>query len=285
MRYGVNTISGDDCDVTETKENGIYYRVSGSGKTVVLLRGLARWSEHWLDFDKTLVDQGFRVITIDNRGFGLSAAVSSPGALSIHDLADDVAQVISRESPAGAHIVALSLGAMIGLTVAATRPQLVRSLMMVNSSVGSSGLPRISKRALLVILQVLLTGKRGYGSLAKLLLSAGTSPGKREKLATAWAAIDAKTKVSARQLWRQLKAARAFSGSVELSAVQCPVTVVRCDGDEFVDPRNSNYIHKMITHSKLVVHSSAGHELAVDDPDWFAERIKDSISQADLNEN
>jgi pimeloyl-ACP methyl ester carboxylesterase len=205
--------------------------------------------------------------------------------LSLYDLADDVAQIISRESPSGAHVVGLSLGAMIGLVLAATKPQLIRSLIMVNSSVGSSGLPRLSKRALLVIIGVLLTGQRTYGALAKLLLSPSASKENREKFATAWAAIDANAKVSVQQLWRQLKAARAFTGTVEMAAVQCPVMVVRCDGDQFVDPRNSDFIHKLMMHSKLLVHPSAGHELAVDDPDWFVKTIKDVVSKSSALEN
>lgn len=272
--------------MSDKMENGIHYRVSGAGeKTIVLLRGLARWSQHWLDFDKKLIDQGFRVIVIDNRGFGGSHGAQTTKDLSLYDLSDDVAQIISREAPAGVHVVGLSLGAMIGLVLAATKPQLIRSLVMVNSSVGSSGLPRLGKRALLVIIQVLLTGRRSYGALAKLLLGPGTSIERREKFAAAWAAIDADSKVSSRQLWRQLKAARAFSGSVEMSAVHCPVTIVRCDGDQFVDPRNSNFIHKFISHSELAVHPLAGHELAVDDPDWFVKTIKDAISRSAANTN
>jgi len=272
--------------VSDKIENGIHYNVNGAGeKTIVLLRGLARWSEHWLGFDEKLIEQGFRVIMVDNRGFGRSNGAQNAEDFSLYDLADDVAQIISRESPAGVHIVGLSLGAMIGLVLAATKPQLIRSLIMVNSSVGSSGLPRLGRQALLVIIQVLLSGRRSYGALARLLLGPNTSLEKREKLAAAWAAIDADAKISVRQLWRQLKAARAFSGSVDMAAVQCPVTIVRCDGDQFVDPRNSNFIHKFISHSELVAHPLAGHELAVDDPEWFVKTIKDAVNKSATNKN
>lgn len=263
----------------EKKEKGIHYIVKGSGATtLVLLRGLARWSEHWLDFDSRLVAEGFRVVVIDNRGFGKSDAVVNGNELSLYDLADDVAEIVSKESPAGAYIVGLSLGGMIGLALAATKPQLVRGLMMVNSSVGASKLPRISKRALWSILQVFLVGRQGYRALASLLLHPGAKMEKREHLTNSWADIDSRSKISARELWRQLKAARSFSGLIEMSAAQCPVTIVRCDGDQFVDPRNSDFIHKCITHSKLVRHPAAGHELAVDDPEWFISTIKNVVS-------
>jgi 3-oxoadipate enol-lactonase len=267
--------------VQERIESGVYYKISGSGdQTIVLLRGLARWSEHWLDFDARLSEQGFRVIAVDNRGFGRSSALEKRTSFTIDELADDVAQIISREAPSGAHIVALSLGAMIGLSLATNKPQLVRSLMMVNSSVGASGLSRLSKGAILAIVRVILMGRRGYAALAKLLLGPSTPMETRLRLARAWSEIDMRTKISANDLWKQLRAARQFVGLLEMSSIHCPVTIVRCDGDQFVDPRNSDFIHNKIEQSVLIRHHSAGHELAVDDPDWFLMTIKNSIQKS-----
>lgn len=268
-------------ELLDKAENGIHYSVSGTGQhTIVLLRGLARWSAHWLGFEKLVIKQGFRVITIDNRGFGKSAGLRMAKGTTIHEFADDVAQIISREAPGGAHVVGLSLGAMVGLALAAMKPQLVRSLMMVNSSVGSSGVARLSTKAMLAIVTVLVSGGHGYAALARALLSPNVLDEKRMKLATDWKKIDLDAKVPVTALWRQLAAARKFVGFVEMAAVSCPVTILRCDQDQFVDPRNSDFIHKQISHSELIRHSNAGHELAVDDPDWFVEQIKTAVDKA-----
>lgn len=265
----------------EKAENGIHYSVGGTGQhTIILLRGLARWSAHWLGFEELVIKQGFRVVTIDNRGFGKSSGVRIEKNTTIHELADDVAQIISREAPAGAHIVGLSLGAMIGLALAAMKPQLVRSLMMVNSSVGGSGIARLSPKAMLAIARALVSKSHSYGALSRSLLSPGAEDDKRKKLATEWKKIDIDAKIPLTGLWRQLAAARKFVGFVEMSAISCPVTILRCDQDQFVDPRNSDFIHKQIANSELVRHSSAGHELAVDDPDWFAKQIKTAVERA-----
>jgi pimeloyl-ACP methyl ester carboxylesterase len=169
---------------------------------------------------------------------------------------------------------------MVGLALGAMKPQLVRSLIMVNSSVGSSGISRLSPKAMLAIIKVLVSGGHGYTALSRALLSPGAGDDKRQKLATEWKKIDLTAKILVVSLWRQIAAARKFFGLVEMSAISCPVTILRCDQDQFVDPRNSDFIHKNISHSELVRHSSAGHELAIDDPDWFAQQIKAAVDKA-----
>lgn len=254
--------------------DGIYYAVRGAGsKTVVLLRGLGRWSDHWMGFEDVLAKEGCRVITVDNRGFGKSGAVTLAGSLSIDQLAEDVAMIIAKEAPGGAHIVGVSLGGMIGLSLAALKPQFVLSLMIVNSSVSSAKMPRLTKKGLLALASVVARSKKGYETLAEALLAPSSSPEKKMKLAKSWQLTDAAQKPKLSHVWAQLMAARKFSGLPEMAAARCPVTIVKCAGDLFVDPKNSEFIQKNIRNAELVIHPTAGHELAFDDPEWFKKAI------------
>jgi len=259
--------------------NGIYYFVQGSGlTTVVLLRGLGRWSEHWLGFEGLLVSRGLRVITIDGRGFGKSRQTKISSKMTMVDLADDVAQVLTKESPAGAHLVGLSLGGMVAISLAAMNPQLVRSLMIVNSSVSASGMKRLTRRALVSIIKVICRTKYSYQALTEAVLSAHTTAAKKNAMAEAWSDIDGRHKIPLAQLWHQIIIARQFNGSMEMASLRCPVTVIRCAADRFVDPSNSDFIHRNIKGSQLISHPTAGHELAVDDPEWFANVIINFVS-------
>ena len=254
--------------------DGVFYSVCGSGaKTIVLLRGLGRWSEHWLGFEHRLASRGYRVITIDNRGFGLSSGMKLGGCLRMDEMADDVAMILSRESPGGAHVIGVSLGGMIGLSLAAMKPQFVRSLMIVNSSVSGSKLSRLSKKGTWAILAVVLGAKKSYESLAKALLGKDTASEKKFELASKWQATDAAAKPKLANICLQLMAAKNFSGLTEMAAIRCPVTVVKCEGDLFVDPKNSDFIQKHIKNAELMIHPTAGHEVAFDDPEWFAQVI------------
>jgi pimeloyl-ACP methyl ester carboxylesterase len=258
---------------------GVHYRVIGSGeKTVVLLRGLGRWSEHWLGFEKLLAAKGIRVITIDNRGFGKSSGVKINWNQTIDEFADDVAHVISREAPSGAHVIGVSLGGMIALSLAAMKPQVVASLMLVNSSVAAAQLSRISGRAIMAIGSILVGSKHGYERLAKTLLGPETPNEKSAQMAGAWAAIDAGTRPAYSNFWAQLMAARKFGGLTEMASVSCPVTVVKSEKDLFVDPANSEFIHKHVKGSVILNHATAGHELGFDDPEWLANAICKQIN-------
>lgn len=254
--------------------DGVHYRVIGDGKkTVVLLRGLGRWSEHWLGFENFLATKGIRVIAIDNRGFGRSSSIKINCHQNIDEFADDVALIIAKEAPAGAHIIGVSLGGMIALSVAAMKPQLVASLMLVNSSVAAAKLSRISRRGLVAIGSILVGSKHGYERLAKILLGPETTSDKTSKMAGAWAAIDAVSKPAVTNVWAQLMAARKFAGISEMAAVGCPVTVVKSENDLFVNPANSEFIHKHVKGSVILNHATAGHELVYDDPEWLASAI------------
>ncbi len=273
----------NDAKVVENSEyrsiDGIHYRVLGNGKkTVVLLRGLGRWSEHWLGFENFLAAKGIRVVAIDNRGFGRSSGVKMNRHQRIDEFAEDVAYIISKESPSGAHIIGVSLGGMIALSLAAMKPQLVSSLMLVNSSVAAAKLSRISGRALLAIGSILVGSRHGYERLAKILLGPETTSDKTAKMAGAWATIDANAKPAFGNFWAQMMAARRFFGVFEMAAITCPVTVIKSEKDLFVDPANSEFIHKHVKGSVILNHATAGHELVFDDPEWMVTAILNQVN-------
>lgn len=257
--------------------NGIGYRTIGGGtRTIILLRGLARWSEHWLGFDETLAGLGYKVVTIDNRGFGRSSLADVKN-LNVALLAEDVAGIITKEAPAGAHVVGVSLGGMIAIALAAHKPQLVRSLMVINSSVSSSNYSRLTSKAIIPMLSVLMKLKRGHERLASVLLGPETSQEKKQYFSERWQKIDFAADIKLANLLAQLRAARQFDGRGEMAAIRCPVCVIKGAKDIFVDPQNSDFIHKSIRHSELEIHPLAGHEIIFDDPDFVSKKIRAQV--------
>jgi pimeloyl-ACP methyl ester carboxylesterase len=108
--------------------NGVrlYYTVSGeSGEPLVLVHG--SWADHsdW-DLVVPLLAQRFRVVAYDRRGH--SQSESSPGPGNLDEDAADLAAVIEQLDLGPAHVVGLSLGGSITLRLAATRPDLFRTI-------------------------------------------------------------------------------------------------------------------------------------------------------------
>lgn len=79
-----------------------------------------------------LLPQGLRLIRYDKRGHGLSGCPDGP--YSVDDLASDAAALIEALDPGPVTFIGLSIGGMIGQTLAARRPDLVRALVLSNSA-------------------------------------------------------------------------------------------------------------------------------------------------------
>lgn len=75
---------------------------------------------------------GLRIVRYDKRGHGLSEA--TPGPYSIDQLADDAAGLIRHLGLTRVVFVGLSIGGLIGLSLAARHPDLLAGLVISNSA-------------------------------------------------------------------------------------------------------------------------------------------------------
>jgi len=108
----------------------------GVGDRVVLVHGsLATGAEEW-EAQRPLVDAGFRLVVFDRRGYGQSAFATGEDFLVD---ADDIIELLGE----GAHLVAHSYGGLGAMIAAARRPDVVKSLTLLEApaSVSADGAP------------------------------------------------------------------------------------------------------------------------------------------------
>ncbi|HEY1098431.1 MAG TPA: alpha/beta hydrolase, partial [Myxococcota bacterium] len=96
---------------------------------LLLLHGLGSSGEDWRQVAPSL--SGFRVVVPDVRGHGRSDKPA--GAYGVPLFASDLAAFCDAQGISNAHVVGLSMGGMIALQLAVDRPDLVKSLVVVNS--------------------------------------------------------------------------------------------------------------------------------------------------------
>jgi 3-oxoadipate enol-lactonase len=89
----------------------LYFEVHGEGDPLVLIMGIGYDSTLWLLHQVPALARRFRVIIFDNRDVGRSAPANGPYTIS--DMADDVAGLLDALDIRRAHVVGLSMGAMI----------------------------------------------------------------------------------------------------------------------------------------------------------------------------
>jgi len=131
------------------------------GPPIILIMGLACQMTHWPEsLLDGLAEKGYRVIRFDNRDIGLSHKFSStlrvntrfaylvhklgryPQAnYTLHDMANDTANLMTALDIEHAHIVGVSMGGMISQLLAANYSDQVRTLTTIMSSTNAPSLP------------------------------------------------------------------------------------------------------------------------------------------------
>lgn len=120
--------------------NGIelYYEITdftrpweGEPEALVLLHGLHGHLLWWHWFQVASLSQHYRVITVDQRGHGKSFKPAQ--GYSIENMAEDLFQLLRRLDVQRAHVGGASMGGMVSLAFALARPEMVRSLVLVDS--------------------------------------------------------------------------------------------------------------------------------------------------------
>ncbi len=89
----------------------------------------------------------FRCVTIDWRGQGKTPA--TPDGYDMDTLSLDAAAVIESLDVGPVHYVGLSMGGFVGMRLAARRPDLIRSLTLLDTSAGPEDPEKVKQYRLL----------------------------------------------------------------------------------------------------------------------------------------
>jgi pimeloyl-ACP methyl ester carboxylesterase len=159
--------------VTEgrVKSNGIEIAYETLGDPVdpplLLVMGLGMQLIHWdLELCEELADRGHFVIRFDNRDAGLSTQIDAPvppivramagfhidSPYLLTDMADDSFGLLDGLGIERAHVMGVSMGGMIGQTMAISRPERMLSLTSIMSTTGErrAGMPKLRVWSLLM---------------------------------------------------------------------------------------------------------------------------------------
>lgn len=110
--------------------NGISidYSIAGQGPPVVLICGTGQPADLWFAQVADLTAAGHTVVSFDNRGCGRSAAPPAPYLVA--DMAADTAALIDHLGLAPCDVIGYSLGSFIAESLAITRADLVRRIVL-----------------------------------------------------------------------------------------------------------------------------------------------------------
>ena len=247
--------------VLRVRDVDLYYEIAGEGQPLLLVHGLGSSTRDW-ELQVAFFSPDYRVIAFDVRGHGRSD--KPPGPYSIPLFADDTAELIRSLGIARAHVMGISMGGMIAFQLAVDAPELVKSLVIVNSApelILRSFKERV--RFLQRLLVVRLLGMRKMGEvLSARLLPKPEHQDLRRKFVERWAQNDKRAYLDS--LWALV----GWSVAEHLSEIKAPTLVVAADEDYSPVSVKQAYVGRM-PHAELVMIADSRHATPVEQPEAF----------------
>ena len=212
----------------------------------------------------------YRCVAVDWRGQG---ATPPAPAYDMDSLYADLVGVIEHLDVGPVHYAGLSMGGFVGLRLAARRPDLVRSLTLIDTSAGPEDPEKVSRYRLLATVYGFVGLRPLRGQVAPIMFS------------RAFLATDAGKDVLAtwtRELGRQDR--RGTKGAIrgvtdrlsvldEIGAITAATLVIVGGGDVATPVAKAEVIAATIPGARLDVLPGVGHVSALEDPDAITERL------------
>jgi pimeloyl-ACP methyl ester carboxylesterase len=233
------------------------------------------WHEY---FCEMLAERGFRVVRFDNRDIGRSTHMGfrapstrqlltrrfPPDQYTLTDMAEDTARLIRELDIAPSHVVGVSMGGMIGQTLAAQRPELVRSLVSIMSNTGNRWRGQPAPSVYRHLLRPPPTDRDGFVQRAADIFGVVGSTGFDNDLEHireyAERSFDRGHDAAggARQLAAIMKSG---DRTRELRTIKTPTLVIHGTVDRLVRPSGGRATARAIPGARLLMIEGMGHDL------------------------
>jgi len=221
----------------------VFFAQFGKGPSVLLLHGGLANSSYW-GHQLTALSSNFTMTVMDTRGHGRSPL--SGGSFSYRQFASDVVELLAYLNIPRTTVVGWSDGAITGIQLAMTKPDMMSGLFAFGANTTPDGLKAGGARTK-VFEQFSSRCRNEY-----LLLSAHPER---------WPVLQ-------RDLVAMWRTQPNFSKQ-QLAAIKMPVTVADGEYDEIIKPEHTRQIAANIPYARLTIMSDVSHFAMLQDPPQF----------------
>jgi 3-oxoadipate enol-lactonase len=259
--------------------NGIdvYYEVQGEGEPLITLPYLAA-DQACYAFQVAEYAKHFTCYTVDLRGAGLSS--KPEGAYTTELLATDVAAFMQEAGIESAHVFGLSLGAGVGMWLAAQNPDKVRSLSLHSAWDVTDPFLRAALESWRIM-------ARGLDSVTEMVI-AGIFPwcftpelyaARPEYVDSLADFVRSRPMPSVDAFLRQSEAAFGHDASGILGAIHAPTLITFGEHDVVTSTRFAEPLSQGIAGSEVVVFPNAAHAPIYEIVEEFNQRTLDFLQR------
>lgn len=232
--------------------SGLHLEQAGdSGPLLLCLHGIGSSSAAFAP-QLTTMNAGFRVVAWDAPGYAKSADPQDP--LTMDDYADAAADVI-RARGGRAHVLGVSWGGVIALRLAVRHPDLVQSLMVLDSTPGSGTDPDKAAGMRARADELARLGPDAFAAARAPCLVSADAPVELVERVTATMA--ASVRLPGYAYAAEAMAATDLRG--ELHRITAPTLVLCGDKDRVTGPHSSQVLAGGLHKTAYVIVKDAGH--------------------------
>ena len=246
----------------------MYYEDSGSdgdsfGEPIVFAHGLL-WSGRMFDAQVAALRDRYRCVTFDFRGQGRSAVTRD--GYDMDALSLDAAALIETLGIAPCHFAGLSMGGFIGMRLAARRPELLRSLILLETAGDAEPLENVRRYRQFLFVERLLGPGAVAGRVMPVMFGQSflTDPAREAERAEWQRRLAANHRVGIRRATLGVIERQAVED--ELGRISVPTLVIEGEEDAAVPPLRAKRTAERIPGARLVMIPHAGHTSSVEQP-------------------
>ncbi len=251
--------------------NGIDYSVEGQGPVLVLAHSLAANRDMW-EPQMDLLRPHFTVVRFDVRGHGRSRVSEPPYAMA--DLAADASDVLDEVGAERATWVGLSLGGMIGLTLALAEPGRIERLVVADSTAAYPPPAHQMWRERIAAVEA-----GGMAAIAEATLGRWFTQGFREReLATVERIRRMILGTDPKGFVGAAGAIIGYDVSARLGEISCPTLIMVGAEDQATPPAMSEALARGIPGAELDMIPDAAHIASIEQAGAFNARLAKFLS-------
>lgn len=259
-----------------------YEDTGGPGEPVVFSHGLL-WDSHLFDRQIAALRGRYRCIAYDHRGQGRSVEPGGRQPITLRCVYEDAVELIRALDLGPCHFVGLSMGGFVGLRLAARNPELLRSLILLDSSADpESPRTRSQYRLLTAVTHWLglwpVVDRVMPIMFSQTFLNDPKRADERKELRRQLAS-------QPRAVWRAMHGVVTRRGiEDELPRIKTPTLVVVGEEDVTTPTDKAERLHERIQGSRLVRLPHGGHMSNLEQPEAVNAAIAQFLDEVSTRE-
>ncbi len=266
------------------RDTHLYFEDTGprDRPTILLSHGLL-WDTMLFHRQVAALRDRYRVVCYDHRGQGRSE-VPDVRSISIETLFEDAIALIEALELGPCHFAGLSMGGFVGLRIGIRRPDLLRSLILIETSADAEHPSQL----------------RRYRLLNTIARTFGLGPVANQVMPLMFGRTMIRDQTRRRELayWRDRLLAnrrtidRAVNGVIErasvydqIHSIAVPTLIIVGEEDQALPPPHSVRMHETIAGSKLMRVAGAGHTSTIERPEIINRAIADFVAMVERDDS